>query len=249
MMNKTYGLIGYPLTHSFSKKYFTEKFKKEGIENVNYELFEIKSIDQLPGILEKHKPLGLNVTIPYKEQVLQFVQHYDTSAEQVGVANVLKIKDGMVTAFNSDYYGFMESLIAWKKNLPTKALILGSGGASKAVIAVLNHLKIAYTVVSRNPIHSNEIDYITLKNEVNIFRNSPLIINCTPLGMYPNLSTCPDLPYELLTSDHLLYDLVYNPEVTEFMKRGSEHGAKVKNGLEMLILQAEKSWEIWNQTE
>ena len=155
----------------------------------------------------------------------------------------------MVTAFNSDYYGFMESLIAWKKNLPTKALILGSGGASKAVIAVLNHLKIAYTVVSRNPIHSNEIDYITLKNEVNIFRNSPLIINCTPLGMYPNLSTCPDLPYELLTSDHLLYDLVYNPEVTEFMKRGSEHGAKVKNGLEMLILQAEKSWEIWNQTE
>lgn len=242
---ETYGLIGKKLSHSFSKKFFTEKFAREHIDAV-YELYELDSADELR-LLVKNTPnlKGLNVTIPYKLDVLPLLDYLAPSAAKVGAVNVIKIHvDGSLGGYNSDYDGFKYSL---QRFIPEghifDALILGTGGASKAVQAVLDDLGMAYIFVSRTPMGNNCISYDELPMlGLDAHR---LIVNTTPLGMYPNVHEFPPLPYEQLTASHYLHDLVYNPEETEFMKRGKRYGAQVKNGLEMLYRQAEKAWEIW----
>ncbi|MDN5203869.1 shikimate dehydrogenase [Fulvivirgaceae bacterium BMA10] len=248
-MHRVFGLIGKTLKHSFSKKYFEAKFQTENIQNCSYELFELSDISAFENLVSSTKDLrGLNVTIPYKTEILPYLNRLDTSAQKVGAVNVIKVEDQGLTGYNSDYYGFLESLRNWlpESNQPFKALILGTGGASKAVQAVLIDLNIEYNFVSRTS--SEEIlSYDELNSNPQLYKEYSLIINTTPLGMFPDTNTSPALNYDLLTSDHLLYDLVYNPEETLFMQKGLNVGSKVKNGLEMLHLQAEKSWEIWNQ--
>ncbi|HSZ26391.1 MAG TPA: shikimate dehydrogenase [Cytophagaceae bacterium] len=240
-----YGLIGFPLTHSFSKKYFSDKFQKENIVDSKYELFEIKEVSQMLEIVKEHADLkGLNVTIPYKESVLPFLHEIDPSAMQIGAVNVIKINNGRLKGFNSDYYGFRQSLMNFIGDTKNKkALLLGTGGASKAVSATLHDLEISCNFVSRKG-GQNIFSYEEL--DENIISAYQLIINTTPLGMYPKTETFPEIPYQYLSPEHFLFDLIYNPEETTFMKKGKEKGAKVKNGLEMLHLQAEKAWEIWN---
>ncbi len=240
-----YGLIGYPLTHSFSKKYFTEKFEKEKIGASSYELFEIKEAKEVLEIIKNNKDLrGLNVTIPHKENIIPFLDDMDPAAKKIGAVNVIKIIDGKLKGFNSDYFGFRQSLLNFIPDAKNKnALILGTGGAAKAVKAALDDLDISYLTVSRN----KEKDYITYQ-ELNqeLIEKYSIIINTSPLGMYPKTESFPDIPYQFLSSSNFLFDLVYNPEETAFMKKGREQGASSKNGLEMLHLQAEKAWEIWN---
>ncbi|MCS6968614.1 MAG: shikimate dehydrogenase [Cytophagales bacterium] len=240
-----YGLIGRKLSHSFSKKYFTEKFARQCID-ATYQLYELESVQALPELIKSQPELkGLNVTIPFKVEVIPLMDYLAPCAAKVGAVNVIKIhSDGRLGGYNSDYDGFKYSL---ERFIPHgrifHALILGTGGASKAVQAVLSDMEMEYTFVSRTPADSRTIGYEELKTlGLDAFR---LIINTTPLGMYPNIDQFPPLPYEQLTSAHYLHDLVYNPEVTEFMKRGSYYGAHVKNGLEMLYQQAEKAWQIW----
>ncbi len=246
---KRFGLIGYPLGHSFSKKYFTEKFEKENITDCEYELYPLESLDELPNLIKSVKGLkGLNVTIPYKEQVLKFLDEIDPKAEQIGAVNIVKIQGKKLIGFNTDYIGFKESLIKFigSNPMPEKALILGTGGASKAVKVVLKDLNIDYNIVSRNPIE-DQISYDSLNTSIPQHLNThKLIINTTPLGMAPKTESLPDLPYQLLTTDHFLYDLVYNPMKTAFMQKGIDAHCWVKNGLEMLYGQAEAAWKIWN---
>ena len=243
---KLFGLIGYPLSHSFSKKYFSAKFLNENIQDCEYQNFEIPEIEQLVEIIKSNPDLkGLNVTIPYKEQILPYVDSLDKSAEFVGAVNVVKVStDGKLIGYNSDYYGFMESL---KKFLPDdfsgfKALILGTGGAAKAVEGALKSLQIPYQYVSRKKV--GILGYEDLSQS--LIAEHKLIINATPLGMFPKVDTCPELNYDWITASHYFFDIVYNPETTLFMQKGIDRGAKVKNGLEMLHLQADKAWEIWN---
>lgn len=246
---RKFGLIGYPLSHSFSKKYFTNKFEKEGVQDAQYELFPIQSVQELPGLLKNNPELkGLNVTIPYKEQVIPFLDAVDAKAQEIGAVNTISIDNGKLTGYNTDYYGFKDSLTKFvgANGLPNRALILGTGGASKAVEAALDDLEIKYKLVSRKPI-ADEISYQSLLSSPNELLVSPLIVNTTPLGMSPNTDTLPELPYDHLTPDHMLYDLVYNPLKTAFMQKGIDGKCWVKNGLEMLHGQAEKAWEIWNR--
>jgi len=244
---KQYGLIGYPLSHSFSKKYFTHKFKRENIVGCKYELFEIEKIDLVKSVFNIDNIRGFNVTIPYKHAIMQYMDDFDHSAQKVGAVNVVKIREnGKKTGYNSDYYGFRISLEKWlPADKKMKALILGVGGAAKAVIAVLNDLDIPFLKISRDE-SKGDLTYQNLWNEDEVLLQHHLIINTTPLGMSPHLDAKPDINYEKLTDHHHLYDLIYNPAETEFMKYGQLSGAKIKNGLEMLELQAEKSWEIWN---
>jgi shikimate dehydrogenase len=242
---KTYGLIGYPLTHSFSKKYFTEKFEREGIKDCRYELFEIKEASELPELIKNNPDLaGLNVTIPHKEAVIRYLNELDEPVKKIKAVNVIKIENGKLTGYNSDFHGFRASL---KNFLPEgfkgDALVLGSGGGAKAVKAALESLKIHFTTVSRNRT-AHAFAYEDLNQKY--VDTHPLIINTTPVGMYPNVEDCPPIPYEFISTNHFLFDLVYNPEETLFMKKGAERGARTKNGMEMLHLQAEKAWEIWN---
>lgn len=239
------GLIGKPLSHSFSKSYFTEKFRKLGIKDFAYELFELGSIDEFTTFIKQTPGLaGLNVTIPYKQEVMPFLDEISGEARAIGAVNVIKIQGEKLSGFNTDYYGCKTALFNWlPDHWQGKALILGSGGASLAVSAVLTDNKIPFQLVSRNP-GPDKITYEQLK-QLNLIPSHKLIINTTPLGMHPNIETLPELHYEKLGPDHYLFDLVYNPETTAFMKKGLKYGAKVKNGLEMLKLQAEKSWEIW----
>lgn len=242
-----YGLIGYPLSHSFSKKYFTEKFDEEKILDTKYELFEIRDIADFPKIIAKNPDLrGLNVTLPYKEAVIKYLDDVAESARKINAVNVIKIgKNGKLVGYNSDYYGFKSSLFRF---LPEdyrgiKALVLGSGGAAKAVKAVLSDLQIPFQVVSRKK-DPGTITYEEVKdNYVNDYK---LVINTTPIGMYPNTKDSPYIPYYAYSPEHYFYDLVYNPLETLFMMKGKARGAKTKSGLEMLHLQAEKAWEIWN---
>ena len=242
-----YGLIGYPLSHSFSKKYFTEKFEKENIKESKYEMFEIKDIAELPNIIKNNPNLkGLNVTIPYKEAVLKYLDKTDESVKKIKAVNVIKInKEGQLVGYNSDYHGFKKSLL---KFLPAeysgiKALVLGSGGAAKAVKATLEDLAIPFKIVSRKKEGTN-LSYEQVTKEVTDAYK--LIINTTPLGMYPNIKDSPYLPYTSITPEHYLFDLVYNPLETLFLVKGKSKGARTKGGLEMLHFQAEKAWEIWN---
>lgn len=244
---RKFGLIGFPLSHSFSKKYFTDKFQKEGISDCEYELFPLKSIEELPDLLKKHPNLaGLNVTIPYKQAVFPYLNAVEKNVQAVGAVNVIKIQNGQLLGFNSDTYGFGQSLFHFlnkDKTQVKRALILGTGGAAKAVAYVLKLLKIEYQLVSRSA-KNGDLTYETLTP--NILKNHQLIVNTTPLGTFPNEKTYPALLYNALSSKHYLFDLVYNPEKTLFLAKGEAQGAKIRNGLEMLELQAEKSWDIWN---
>jgi shikimate dehydrogenase len=243
---RRFGLIGYPLSHSFSKKYFTEKFRQMGIsDSYQYDLFEIPDIHSLPKIIEETEGLtGLNVTIPHKLNVIPFLSEIDPAAKKIGAVNVIKVsEDKKLKGYNSDYYGFKRSLQEFIENAEgLKALVLGNGGAAKAVLVALDDLNIPYKLVSRNP-SGNAISYAEANG---LLKEYKLIINCTPLGTYPNVYSSPEIDYEKLTSDHYLYDLVYNPEVTQFMAKGKTMGAKAISGYNMLVYQAEKSWEIWN---
>ena len=242
-----FGLIGYPLSHSFSKKHFAEKFQKEGIEDSFYDLFPLAHIDLLPDLFSKYKNLsGLNVTIPYKQAVLPFLDEIDEAAMAVGAVNTISIKNGKKKGYNTDVFGFEQSLLNLFKNaktIPRQALILGTGGAAKAVVYVLNSLNIDYELVSRRP-GEGKMTYEDLNEK--IMFSHPLIINTSPLGMSPNFDTLPPIPYQYIGATHLLFDLVYNPAETAFLKKGIAVGATISNGLEMLHLQAEKSWSIWN---
>ncbi len=244
---RQFGLIGFPLSHSFSKKYFTEKFKNENISDCNYELYPIENAANFVSLFEKNENLeGLNVTIPHKQAVIPFLNKLDNaSAAKIGAVNVIKKeKDGTLTGYNSDYYGFKKSIEQFLNgNKVSNALILGKGGAALAVQTALIDLGINYKYVSRTK-QENCLTYQDLTEE--IIKKNTLIINASPIGTYPNVNDAPNIPYEFITSDHYLYDLVYNPETTQFMKNGLLKNAKVENGLQMLILQAEKAWEIWN---
>lgn len=243
---KKYGLIGYPLGHSFSKQFFQEKFKELNLEDHSYELFEMEFLTEFPSLWLKNKDLeGLNITIPHKENIFKFLNEQDLSAIKVGATNVIVKRNGKLIGYNTDYLAFKESLEKWIGKFKGEALILGSGGASKAVQATLSDLNIAFNQVSRQKT-KGDYTYDQLKLQPSIIQRFHLIINTTPLGTYPNDESYPDIPYAQLTKNHYLYDLVYNPEETSFMKRGSDQGAKTKNGSEMLKLQAEKSWDIWN---
>jgi len=240
---RTFGLIGYPLKHSFSPGYFKNKFEKEGILNSEYRLFEITGIDELENLINNHMPLGLNVTIPYKQQVIAYLDELSPEAKKIGAVNTIKIVDGIAKGYNTDIFGFQESLTSLFGDVkPNAALVLGTGGAAQAVQYVLEELDIMYHNVSRR---QGFVNYEDLDKA--LITKHQLIINTTPLGTYPNADNCPHIPYEFLSTDHILYDLVYNPAETLFMRKGKMKGAKVKNGLEMLHLQAEKAWEIWNE--
>jgi shikimate dehydrogenase len=247
---KGFGLIGFPLTHSYSSAYFKDKFLKEGLNDFRYELFPLKGLSELPELIDSNPYLmGLNVTIPYKVSVIQMLQHLDKIAEEVGAVNTISIlrSEGKVIlkGYNTDVIGFETSLIPLLKDWHKKALVLGTGGASKAVGYVLDKLGIPATFVTRKPSNESHISYEQL-NKV-VMKDHQLVIQTTPLGKYPDIETFPHIPYEFLTSEHLLYDLNYNPGTTRFMHLGAEHGAEVKNGLQMLHLQADASWNIWKQ--
>lgn len=244
-----YGLIGYPLGHSFSISYFNQKFTDENIDAV-YENYEIPSIDTLPEVLGSNLELkGLNVTIPYKEKVLPFLDNISPEARAIGAVNVIRIthkgNKTELKGYNSDVIGFTKSIEPMlDKKWHQKALILGTGGASKAIDYGLRNLGLETVFVSRYE-RPNTIQYQNITPEV--IKEYNVIVNCTPLGMYPKTEECPDLPYEAMDSHTILYDLIYNPDETLFMKRGAEYGANVKNGLEMLLLQAFASWEFWHE--
>lgn len=242
---RTFGLIGYPLGHSFSKKYFSDKFEREGIIGNVYELYPIEQIDQLENLLVSNQNLaGLNVTIPYKEQVIQYLDSMSPVVEEIGACNCIHIRNGRLMGHNTDVVGFSKSLLPKLKPHHNKALLLGTGGSSKAVAYTLKELGIPFLQVSRTPIEGmigyEEIDQSMLEDHT-------LLINTTPVGMYPNIDKAPAIPYEFIGADHYLFDLVYNPERTRFLQEGASRGATVENGSDMLVIQAEASWEIWNR--
>jgi len=242
---RRYGLIGYPLSHSFSQRYFTEKFRREGITDCSYENFAIPTIDALAGVLEEPVLRGLNVTVPYKQEVTAFLDNRSDVVTSIGACNCIRIEDGVRTGHNTDVVGFGQSLVTRLEGHHRRALVLGTGGASKAVEWVLAKLGIDYRVVSRRP-RSGTTDLGYGQVDAALLGEYTLIVNTTPLGMYPRVEECPDLPYEALTPRHYLFDLVYNPARTLFLRKGEERGAVVENGYEMLVLQAEESWRIWN---
>ena len=244
-----YGLIGYPLGHSFSKAFFDDKFAREGLKTHSYTLFPLERIEQLEELLKAQPGLkGFNVTIPYKEAILSWLDEIDPVASAVGAVNTVKIKrDGdrsILSGYNTDVYGFRESLPVFPENIDKKALVLGTGGASKAVKYVLEAAGWQVRLVSRT---AGKGSFTYGELEPGIIQAHPLIVNTTPLGMYPLQDTFPPISYESLTSRHVLFDLVYNPEETRFLAKGREKGGRTENGLRMLHLQAERAWEIWKQ--
>jgi shikimate dehydrogenase len=243
-MNR-YGLIGYPLEHSFSQRYFTEKFQKEGIIDTCFDLFPIDTIAQLPILIQQHPDLkGLAVTIPYKSAVMTLLDEIESAADRIGAVNGISIKQGKLLGFNSDHLGFEKSLCRHLKSHHDRALILGTGGSSKAVAFVLDTLGIPFQFVSRNP-SAQQLSYESLENDIlNEFR---LVINCTPVGMYPDIYASPLLNTRGIGEKHLLFDLIYNPAQTGFLKSGAAQGAETVNGLEMLYFQAEINWLRWNE--
>ncbi len=258
---KLYGLIGYPLSHSFSGKYFAGKFEKEKINDSSYKLFPIDSIDKFLDIIKNNPDLiGLNVTIPYKESVIPFLDEIDSDALSIGAVNTIKVininNKKILKGFNTDVYGFETSLTPLLNNKHKKALVLGCGGAAKAIAWVLNKLNIDFSFVTLDSEYLkdskafkdyNIYKYSEINNNKHLIADYNIVINTTPLGTYPNIDTCPEIPYELINSDYLLFDLTYNPEKTKFLLFGESKNAIIKNGLEMLYLQAEKAWEIWQK--
>ena len=239
-----YGIIGYPLGHSFSRGFFTEKFQKEHID-AEYLNFEIPDVSALPDILHRHPRLrGLNVTLPHKTAVIPLLDEMSHEAREIGAVNVIRIRDGRLKGFNSDIIGFMDSLRPLLQPHHRRALVLGTGGASRAVCVGLRHLGLEWTYVSRQP-QQGMLTYADLTPS--LLQQVPVIVNCTPVGMFPHTDQCPPLPYQALTDRHLLYDLVYNPLQTTFLRQGMHQGSTTKNGLEMLHLQAHASWHFWNE--
>lgn len=243
-----YGIIGYPLAHSFSRSFFNEKFQNENID-AEYINFEIKKIEALPEIIATNPELkGLNVTIPYKEKVISYLDTVSPEVRSIGAVNVVKIEHNgnktILKGYNSDVIGFTKSIEPLLERFHKKALILGTGGSSKAINFGLKSLGLETVFVSRYE-RPDTIQYERITPEIVSEYN--VIVNCTPCGMYPHIEECPNLPYDALTDKNILYDLIYNPDQTLFMKKGAEHGATVKNGLEMLLLQAFASWDFWNK--
>jgi shikimate dehydrogenase len=243
-IKKLYGLIGYPLGHSFSKQFFLEKFEREGLHQCSFELFPIASIDEFPALLAANPALkGVAVTIPYKEKVLSLVHTLSNEVQQIGAANCITIQNGLLTAYNTDIIGFKESFTPLLLPHHNQALVLGTGGAAKAAQYVLKQLGIPFTVVSR----SAATGLITYDNiTATLMQQHAIIINCSPAGMYPNEAGFPQIPYEYITKAHYLYDMVYRPAETVFLRKGKERGATIKNGYEMLELQALANWQLWN---
>ena len=239
-----YGLIGKDLSHSFSKTFFTYKFEKEKRKST-YHNFELQSLDEFPNLIDETEGLkGLNVTIPYKEGIIPYLDKLDQEAAKIGAVNTIKFrKDGKLMGYNTDHYGFAKALADYFPIKEKTALILGSGGASKAIAYVLDAMDFDFEIVSRKS-SSESMDYDALDREM--MEEHLLIVNCTPLGTSPNIEDCPRIPYQYIGEDHVLFDLIYNPRETEFMKRGFVRGARVSNGLKMLEYQAKKSWNIWN---
>lgn len=242
---RLFGLIGYPLSHSFSEKYFTEKFEREGMTGCRYRLFPLTAITELKSLLAANPELeGLNVTIPYKKEVLSFLDDRDGIPEPLHACNCIRIREGKLQGFNTDWTGFEKSLRPLLQPHHTRALVLGNGGATAAVVYALGQMGIGYSIVSRQLHNGSSLTYASLdKKCIDTHR---LVINTTPLGMYPDTGACPPIPYAYVGKQHLLYDLVYNPAKTLFLQKGEERGAVIKNGEEMLRIQAEESWAIWN---
>lgn len=246
---RTFGLIGFPLTHSFSQNYFTTKFEQEAIKDSTYELFPLENIDDVRLLFEVDKNLcGLNVTIPFKESIINYLDELDPVAEAIGAVNCIKIEDPEFTrikkGFNTDWLGFRDAISPLLQNHHSKALILGNGGSAKAIAYALKEMGIEFINITRNALPGlktySEIDN-SMMEEFNI------IINCTPVGMFPNINSAPNIPYEQLTQHHICFELIYNPQTTLFMQKAQSQGAIVKNGLEMLHLQANHAWNIWNE--
>jgi len=245
-MEKVFGLIGATVSHSFSKSYFDEKFFREGLRDYHYELFPLTNITEIEALLQTKGLSGLNVTIPYKEQVIKYLDEVDGFAKKIGAVNVIKIKDGKLKGYNTDSDAFLETIQKWLPADKTfNALILGTGGSSKAVQEALKKLKMKYTVVSREA-SKGDLVYEDLEKNPKLITESLLIINTTPLGMSPKTETMPPIDYEHIGPDHYVYDLIYNPARTMFLQKAEMRSATIKNGLEMLHIQAEKSWTIWN---
>jgi len=246
MSRRQYGLIGKDIDYSFSKKYFTEKFALGNLEDCTYQNFDIQTIEEFPSVISNNPDLkGLNVTIPYKESIIPYLNKLSQNAAQIGAVNVIRFtRKGKLKGYNSDYYGFMKSLEPLLQPHHKKALILGTGGAAKAVSFALDKLGILYTFVSREEKHGM-IDYDRIN--ATTFDNHQIIINCTPIGTSPNTKEFPPIPYNFFTQKHIAFDLIYNPEETQFLKKAKKNGAVTKNGYEMLVLQAEKAWKIWNR--
>jgi len=242
---RTFGLIGYPLTHSFSKRYFTEKFEREGIIDAMYELYPIKDIREFPNLIRSTPALvGMNVTIPYKQEVLQYIDSREYLPQGLDACNCIKIKNGRTFAYNTDVIGFEKCFLKGLNKIHHQALILGNGGATAAVAYVLKRLNISFDIVSRKIHDGSRLTYEML--DQSIMKSHTVIINTTPLGMYPQMVNAPAIPYQFISRDHYLFDLIYNPTKTEFLRRGEENGAITQNGFEMLEIQAEESWKIWN---
>ncbi|MEO6584064.1 MAG: shikimate dehydrogenase [Ferruginibacter sp.] len=242
---KDFGLIGFPLEQSFSKKYFTEKFEKEGLADHTFHLFALKSINDFNALIAAHENLhGLAVTIPYKQAVMQFLTTINDEAKDIGAVNCIKVDGAKLTGYNTDILGFKNSFIPLLQSEHNGALVLGTGGASKAVQYVLKQMGLPFILVSRKPQQQNIISYTAITQQ--ILDQFPVIINCTPVGMYPIVDRFPEIPYHLLSNRNYLYDLIYKPGETLFLQKGRVAGATVKNGLDMLYIQAEENWNIWN---
>jgi shikimate dehydrogenase len=242
---KTYGLIGYPLKNAFSASYFNQKFKTLGIA-AQYENFPLEHIGSFSDIINRHPEIaGLNVTIPYKEAVIPYLDQLDVTAEQVGAVNTIRFHNNRLTGYNTDIYGFEKSILPQLKAWHQSALVLGTGGASKAIVFVLEKLGMKCTLVSRH----EEIGLLYEDLDKAMMRSHQVIINCTPLGMFPDVHTFPPIPYQYITDLHLAFDLIYTPAETLFLQYARQNGAATINGLEMLQLQAEKAWEIWNRLD
>ena len=239
---KNFGLIGKNIAYSFSESHFHDKFRKANITNSTYQLFDLKSISEVEELFQTKELKGFNVTIPYKEEIIPYLDELSPEAQKIGAVNCVKIQNNKKIGFNTDAFGFENSLKPLLEKHHQKALILGDGGAAKAVKFILTKLEIDYQSVTRK----GELRFPDLDKE--IISEHPLIINCTPVGTFPDLEASPDIPYQFITTSHLLYDLIYNPEKTKFLQLGEIKGAKIKNGYEMLVLLAEKSWEIWSKS-
>lgn len=242
-----FGLLGKNIEYSFSRAYFAEKFDELELKNFEYVNFDLQSIEAFTELVEKNKKIlnGMNVTIPYKEEVIPFLDEIDEEAEKIGAVNTIKFTDeGTLKGYNTDFYGFKNSIAPLLSDIHKKAFVLGTGGASKAVAFALERLGLEVTFVSRRKVAGKVIQYQDLNQE--LMEAHLVIVNCTPLGTHPDVEQCPSILYDFITADHVLYDLIYNPAETKFLQQGKNKGAAIKNGLEMLELQAEKSWEIWN---
>ena len=243
--NRKFGLLGRNIQYSFSKKYFTDKFQSENLSHCSYENFDIQGVFEFTKVAKTDGLAGLNVTIPYKQEIIPFLDKLSKKAKAIGAVNTIKFtKSGKTKGYNTDWYGFSKSIVPLLKPEHSKALVLGTGGASKAVAFALKKLNIEVAFVSRNKTRMG-FTYQQLNQE--IVSEYKIVVNCTPLGTSPNIDICPDFPYQFITNKHLFVDLIYNPEVTLFLQKAAKMGATIKNGYEMLVLQAEKSWEIWNR--